>query len=376
MASRWTTSGIDWDNIQNYRTSWVIDELYMAFKEKEALLNYYRRVNGGSLDTVGAWDSQYYMPDSEKIYEIMANLKEWLRYDVQQIKLDLFDGAENVYYFWASDIAPDSMPVDLFKPLAGLPYYTYEQGGDFENLLGLSMQRLRDFPQNIRIDRDLLELLWAILINLKKCHLAYYDPYMTGFGGELFYDATPGKVGGSLMDFIGEDFGSSEQDHINAYNNYVSLTSPTSISENKNLTATGFKVIVNERNSSTGNQEVGHINIALLDDLDPPINTAAGGGLLSSKNIRRDFVDTDFSLFRYYEKDSEDSYSGFTYDTFNRITYSGNTCFISEIDSALPLSAFPWDSARGRPAYADVTVRYIGVVDISGLNISEYSSTI
>lgn len=375
MPSRWTDSGIDWNNIGDYRTEWVIDELYLAFKEKEALLNYYRRVNGGSYHTVQTWDLRYPKRCREKIEEIMITLKEWLRFDELQIKSDLQAGAENVYYFWMPSNAPASMPTDLFKPLTGLPYYNCEANGDFETVLGESLQRLRDFPQSLRIDRDLISLLRNILINLKKCYLAYVRANVFGFNGELFYDSVSYKVGERQSELIGEDYGTSEQDHTNAYNNYVALASPSDTLDNKNSSATGFVIISNKRNSSTGNMEVGHTDVHLHDNFSPPSSAGAGGGILSSKNIRRTFSDSDFGLFRYYNKDNEDSYSGFTYDTLTKIMHSGNTCEVSELNHPLPLSAFPWDDVPGRPAYANVTVKYIGFIDLSKPNISEYNNS-
>ena len=72
MASRWVDSGIDWANLDLHkeRTSWVIDELYRAFKERESMLLYYT----DQIGTLPTWDVDASMRDANKVDEIMIGL--------------------------------------------------------------------------------------------------------------------------------------------------------------------------------------------------------------------------------------------------------------------------------------------------------------
>jgi len=166
MASRWDTSGIDWANLDLYkeRQSWVIDELYLAFKERDALMVQMR--SGSSVSNVASWDFNHSTRDYNKINTMLSRMQEWLH-------IGSFTRGQKHQAGWHDhtvDSIGDAISTSGNVAYRGIPYFTMAALGSFETLCGVSLAPLRDFtePINYRIDADLLTMIYKILINLKE----------------------------------------------------------------------------------------------------------------------------------------------------------------------------------------------------------------
>ena len=166
MASRWDTSGIDWANLDLYkeRQSWVIDELYLAFKERDALMVQIR--SGSDVSNVSSWDFNHSIRDYEKINIMLLKMQSWLH-------VGSFTRGQTDQAGWHDhtvNSVGDSISTSGNVAYRGIPYFTMQALGSFEVLCGVSLAPLRDFtePTNYRIDADLLTMIYKILINLKE----------------------------------------------------------------------------------------------------------------------------------------------------------------------------------------------------------------
>jgi hypothetical protein len=250
MASRWDTSGIDWANLDLYkeRQSWVIDELYLAFKERDALMVQARAGNTSSVVT--SWDFNHSTRDYNKINTMLSRMQEWLH-------IGSFTRGQRHQAGWHDhtvDSIGDAISTSGNVAYRGIPYFTMAALGSFETLCGVSLAPLRDFtePTNYRIDSDLLTMLYKILINLKE---------IMPYNGTKF-NGTPNTESFSVMlsdntmwQGIGQlDWAST----LAAYNNASSLTPLGDIAKFLILSAretsihhySNFYNFVNLRNSS------------------------------------------------------------------------------------------------------------------------------
>lgn len=211
MASRWVDSGIDWANLDLYkdRQSWVIDELYRAFKERQAVYSYSKDIT----TSVDAWDFNHSLRDYEKINEIITEFQEWLTTDDYTI-WPSNQRNRGAWQDFTIDSTGDSVQLSL--PYRGIPFFTLTALGSLETLVGSSLAPIRDwtFPNNYRIDGDLLALIYNILINLKT-----YCPYFhSGFG------SAPNRIIGKTM-FFDQDFWTvSGTDWNDTETNYIADT--------------------------------------------------------------------------------------------------------------------------------------------------------
>jgi hypothetical protein len=153
MASRWVDSGIDWANLNLHkeRTSWVIDELYRAFKERESMLNYYTDKESSVL----SWDLDGSMRDANKVDEIMIGLQTWLN-----------SLTNNYSRFFDTTIDPNGQAITSGF-LNGLPYFDSVALGTLETLVGVSLEQIRNWDvTQVRINSDLLKMIYLVLIEL------------------------------------------------------------------------------------------------------------------------------------------------------------------------------------------------------------------
>ena len=155
MASRWVDSGIDWANLDLHkeRTSWVIDELYRAFKERESMLDYYTDQEA----SVIAWDSDANTRDENKLDEIMIGLQTWLN-----------SLTNNYSRFFDTTSTPDGQAITTGF-LNGLPYFDSVALGTLETLVGVSLAQIRTWDVTAqRIDSDLLTMIYLVLAELSE----------------------------------------------------------------------------------------------------------------------------------------------------------------------------------------------------------------
>tara|TARA_R110000764_G_scaffold163865_1_gene251006 strand:+ start:337 stop:1311 length:975 start_codon:yes stop_codon:yes gene_type:complete len=155
MASRWVDSGIDWANLDLHkeRTSWVIDELYRAFKERKSLFDYYTQKES----SVISWDVDASMRDENKLDEIMIELKIWLN-----------SLTNNYARFFDTTVDPNGQATTLGF-LNGLPYFDSTALGNLETLVGVSLEQIRNWDVTAqRIDSDLLQMIYLVLAELNE----------------------------------------------------------------------------------------------------------------------------------------------------------------------------------------------------------------
>jgi hypothetical protein len=155
MASRWVDSGIDWANLNLHkeRTSWVVDELYRGFKEREAIFDYYTQ----EASSVVAWDVDASMRDENKLDEIMIGLKLWLN-----------SSTSNYARFFDTTVDPNGQATTTGF-LNGLPYFDSVALGNLETLVGVSLAQIRAWDVTAqRIDSDLLTMIYLVLAELNE----------------------------------------------------------------------------------------------------------------------------------------------------------------------------------------------------------------
>ena len=168
MASRWVDSGINWAGLTQYDSnfSFVVNELYLAYSEKRAIVKFIRITES----SVPAWD--------------VANVEKRMVNQVDEIiegfKYMLDDGTGDTpitstdrycYLDYTADISLYT-PNRLTK-LSGLPMFTLDALGGLESITG-SLARIRDWnPADDRIDSDLLTLIYKVLIALDTVGMEY-----------------------------------------------------------------------------------------------------------------------------------------------------------------------------------------------------------
>ena len=211
MASRWVDSGIDWANLDLHkeRTSWVIDELYRATKEKLSIIRYMSYES----TSVEAWDFNAGIRDAEKIDEIITIIKAWLviTYDPNEHSF-----GEAVFYDHTADQSTWNTDFQE-KPWMGAKWFDISVGGNFELLIG-DLSLIRDWSiGSSRITSDLLSLIYAVLVGLEYAYSEFkryltesvptiintWDGRDTVFSTALAeYNADPGTLSNNTVSFI------------------------------------------------------------------------------------------------------------------------------------------------------------------------------
>ena len=210
MASRWVDSGIDWANLDLHkeRTSWVIDELYRAFKERQSIYRFVKENNGGS-PNVGSWDLLDSYRDTEKLNSIIIELQDWLTTDTT------FSGGENNKAGWADHTVDSAGKPAVFQSnFRGVPNFNLAIGGNLENLIGVNLSPIRDWsmPVNYRIDSDLLNIIYKILINLK-----YVLPYKAANFGGIMTNFTTLTISASAQNWRSASSNGSWASRLSSY---------------------------------------------------------------------------------------------------------------------------------------------------------------
>ena len=226
MASRWVDSGINWNNIQNYRTSWVIDELYLAFKEKEALFQFHREIN---LDPISIWDIRHPLRDQEKLYEIISTLHEWLRSDYANFKAIMDGGGTHQWIGWLDNTTSfigDSVNTAL--PYGGVPCWNSDALGALEVATGKDLEFIRNPLTGNRIGLEELESIHLVLLELTNLFCVGWV-LKTGLDQSYVYDVSPTRfvVSGLRDGWTGSSSTSlalEETDYINDTINTQDLT--------------------------------------------------------------------------------------------------------------------------------------------------------
>ena len=180
MASRWTTSGIDWLTWTNpWRLDQVVKELYLAYRERKAVVEYYKSstvdytTTPGTPISPGMEDWEQDITDNPirtevAVKEMLQGLHDWLDFNP-------VDG-EPTQSFWADhNVTADGTAEVTGGRLLGLSIFTSEAGEAFETLVGLDLSLIRDIETTaeFRIDRDVIDLIYSCLINLKVVHCNY-----------------------------------------------------------------------------------------------------------------------------------------------------------------------------------------------------------
>ena len=274
MASRWVDSGIDWANLDLHkeRTSWVIDELYRAFKEREQMLLYYT----DKIGSISPWDLNAGIRDANKLDEIMLGLQTWLN-----------SLTNNYSRFFDSSSSPDGQSITTGF-LNGLPYYDSTIGGSLELQVGVSLDQIRNWDVTAqRLNSDLLQMIYLVLIELKEIiSVVKSSPFFPIQPSNNAWDGSS-----ELWDGSGVDFASADSDY----------TSDLGSSGN----STGGQL----ENSFTGatNYDLLHRNSKLVND-----------NFLNSSNIPISSADLLIKGFNYTEKESggDDEFTELTYDVF------------------------------------------------------------
>ena len=186
MASRWVDSGINWLDVTQNRTSWVIDELYLAFKEKCSLFYYYRNTN---LDSIELWDFHHYKRDQEKLNEIILTLHEWLRSDYASFPAIMNASGVHEWIGWHDDTTSYiGNTVDTNQTYGGVPCWNSDAGGALEVDTGVDLGFIRVIDSNIRINAGILQDLFTILSRLEKQFVVRWRKVN---GSNYIYGASP-----------------------------------------------------------------------------------------------------------------------------------------------------------------------------------------
>ena len=298
MASRWTTSGIDWADIGASRTEHVVDELYIAMKEREALFKYLISQSGSS---VASWDIRYPMRHEQKVSIIMETLQTWLTSDYTSYNPRT---TTHQHLCWHDYTATHSaQTVDYTKPYNGMTWLNSDASGNLETELGISLARIRGFGDNIsyRIDLDLLEMIYAVLQALKEVYIVKWKVSGFALSGEVMPN-----MSSSAMEADGEEWEGSGADYATALSDYNTDT-PSTVVQTFQLRQ--GEIVSHE----TGTYSIIHNKGKLIN------NTT--NGLKSSGNTAKTFTDYNVKMVTHNKDVGDVAWGGsLTLDTFSSDT--------------------------------------------------------
>lgn len=336
MASRWTTSGIDWANLDLHkeRTSWVIDELYRAFSEKKAL--YTQMKSDSPSSNVALWDVDAGIRDQEKVYEMLSTFTTWL----SQTNPNFFPANNTTFLGWHDYTVDDTGGSYVSNsPFDGVSYFTMSAGGNFETLIGVSLARLRDWgftgtpPATMfRIDTELLIMIYKILINLTQI-MPYNGSGFSGKPNVLSFGVMETRL--TLWEGAGVDWTATKADYDSA--------------------------------SSTNPVDIDNIQLLLMDAENTVISHYNNYFEFTNLKNSSDVVILPSSVgvygYKFYQGDSV--YYPFTMETFALDSLSGE--FIRGYDETHP---YAFNTPGG--GTNNVQARTILIIPINDMDMIEY----
>ena len=333
MASRWVDSGIDWANLNLHkeRTSWVIDELYRAFKERESILDYYTDEESSVL----AWDSDANTRDENKLDEIMLGLQTWLSTPASS-------STSNYSRFFDTTSSPDGTTLTAQADfLRGFPYFDSVALGSLETLVGVSLAQIRNWDVTAqRIDSDLLTMIYLVLAELNEIIaidvVNRFRPWEQSHAKNIWNSVSSGT----------NAEGSTYANAVSIYNAnpLASTVSDWGYLENKYIGSIDY--------------DIEHINTSL-----------EAYGFRNSLNVGISPSDANLKFFNYIllSNTGETEFSTLTYDTFDLVSSSAGDMDI--FNESYPQTFTEWSS--GDP-YQTASARTYPVVNINNLTTILY----
>jgi hypothetical protein len=340
MASRWVDSGINWINTEGFRTSWVIDELYLAFKEKEALFQYHRDpVLSFAMPT---WDIRHSLRDQGKVFEMINTLHEWLRSDYANWDAIMIGGGTHQWIGWfdnTTSFVGDAL--DTALPYGGVPCWNSDIGGALEVETGVDLGFIRIPESNYRITSELLEDIYQILIKLTNLFCVGWVQ-KGGFTRSYVYDVNPTKyvIGANTETWFGDD-GSSL---ATAETNYINDTSSTSIDNTVDFYVENF--FVDDRTS----KGVGQTNLDIISGTtgsNPKGVSDSSGNTITLGQAAGNCIST-------YHNVTFSEFSTRTYDTL--FTTGNNGTDIEVFNETHPIAITGYDPGARTSLQSSLTV--------------------
>jgi len=353
MASRWVDSGINWLATENNRTSWVIDELYLAFKEKEALFQYHRDPILSS--AMGVWDIRHSLRDQEKLFEIINTLHEWLRSDYANWDAIMAGGGVHQWIGWFDNTTSFlGNALNTALPYGGVPCWNSDIGGALEVATGIDLGFIRNPSSNYRIDSDLLEDIYKILIKLTNLFCVGWVQ-KGGFTRSYVYDVNPTAyvIGANVDSWSGSDSSSlavAETNYINDTVNNTDLNVVDFYEENFFVSDRSGDKDVRQRNIDLKSNNAGFNPKGVADSSGNIITLGQAGG-----NCISTYHNVTFSEFPSY-----------TYDVL--FTTGNNGVDIELFNEAHPKSIAGYDIGNATSLNSSITV----YIDTGLSTVSKY----
>ena len=190
MASGWTESGIDWDNLSTQSPRDVIRELYIAVDERNYWIKHFSSGGALSLDSLDPIDYDCVLRHrtKEQISYICSSIEKWLR-PISSIPIDDRDFLTNTYHgcmldlnnqssYQYQDYTYNGFAVFLprFQEKRNLEWSTYnsEENGAYESLLNLSLGFMRSYSNSdsFRFTHEMMYTVFKILetMNFIRCY--------------------------------------------------------------------------------------------------------------------------------------------------------------------------------------------------------------
>ena len=113
MASGWTESGVDWDNLSSQSPRDVIRELYIAVDERNYWIKYFATGGYNTIDSLTPidYDVTQRHRTKDQIDYILSTIKKWLRS--------------------TTDFRGNNDDIDVLSSVYGGCFIDYESGSDY-----------------------------------------------------------------------------------------------------------------------------------------------------------------------------------------------------------------------------------------------------
>jgi hypothetical protein len=254
MASGWTESGIDWDNLSTQSPRDVIRELYIAVNERNYWIQYFATGGYNTIDSLDPidYDVSQRRRTKEQIDYIVPIISKWLQSDSDYRNSgsnpafisNLYGGCF-IDYNGGSDYSFDGygreadLGYSVYRSYMGqeelsLGYKTYsaDEGSNTELLTGSSFSFIRDYRlgKSFRFTHEMMKAVYDVLnkLNYVRCAVTTRSVGYNVFNGQsfeayylntYFSDNNGSYAGGFIQGSLGELFPSFNSARSYLYNN-------------------------------------------------------------------------------------------------------------------------------------------------------------
>ena len=217
MASGWTESGVDWDNLSSQSPRDVIRELYVAVDERNYWIKYFATGGYNTIDSLTPidYDVTQRQRTKDQIDYILSTIKKWLRSttdfrgnndDIDVLSsvyggcfIDYESGSNYTFDKYGRESELDysvyRQPYGHEELALGYKPYNAEENGNTESLINSDLSFIRDYGSSFRFTYEMMRSVYDILNNLNYIRCAVYRQsnvvsFYSNLPNELYFLST------------------------------------------------------------------------------------------------------------------------------------------------------------------------------------------